>query len=131
MISELFLIVTLCAGTTQFYVSKSTDIVNSKMYAISWDENMNPYTPICEKVEDTIMNAYKLSAIETWFCKYFGHREWVDVPPDRYRVIAVPAIWPPPDPPPVDPKQRCSLCKELRKGSWKPVQKTEMEWVWE
>ena len=118
MLNELYLIVTLCAGTTNFYTSKSSDSVHS--YAVMGNHG----TAICEK------KVYKLSAIETWFCKYFGHR-WADKPMNKWQgVIATEALW-------ISERERnrdkmiCSLCGIDRSGSWKPVLKTETEWVWE
>ena len=58
--NELFLIATLCAGTTNFKIE-----LGAYSYKVAQDTAKNLNCPVF---------VYKFSHIETWFCKYFGHR---------------------------------------------------------
>ena len=99
LMNELFLIVTLCAGTTYL------DIRN---------EAAQPAIVLMNVVNCEQRESYKLSALETWYCKYFGHR------PGKlqFSLYATGLDY-----------FKCQICNKT--GKAKSIQKTETEWVWE
>ena len=109
ILTELYLIVTLCAGTTSFYIDRSSYVAPAR-----YTESFSGKKYVCED------SAYKLSAIETWYCKYFGHKESRRsvMIKGRFRDIST---------------TTCKICDRtfMETDKNKPVQKTETEWVWE
>ena len=120
--NSLYLIATLCMGTTSYELSKSSEQTHGKFMLEARNIKCN------EAV-------YKLSAIETWYCKYFGHR-WIKTLPDYIEVtggviFSRPATYFDSDKAKTVPGMICSICNEPRKRTWRTIQREERVWEWE